>query len=99
MHGIPAPWGNVVFIGGFQSGFCGRRQQHSTHEWALKLVSGASFLVQLALFFEPEPVPELPAPAVGPKKPEIGQKPGPGRRGRVCHRQRRQTSQGRPTPG
>ncbi len=34
--------------------------------------------MQLALFFEPEPVPGLPGPAVGPKGPQIDQKPGAG---------------------
>ncbi len=33
-------------------------------------------MVQPALFVEPEPVPRLPEPAVGPKGPKIGQKPG-----------------------
>ncbi len=36
------------------------------------------FLVQPALFFEPEPFPRFPGPAVGPKGPNIGQKPGAG---------------------
>ncbi len=31
-----------------------------------------------ALFFEPEPVPRLPEPALGPEGPKIGQKPGAG---------------------
>ncbi len=35
-------------------------------------------MVQSALFFEPEPVPSLPGPAVGPKEPKIGQKPRAG---------------------
>ncbi len=35
-------------------------------------------MVQTALFFEPELVPRLRGPAVGPKGPEIGQKPGAG---------------------
>ncbi len=33
--------------------------------------------MQPALIFEPEPVPRLPGPAVGPKGPKIGQNPGP----------------------
>ncbi len=33
-------------------------------------------MVQPALFSEPEPFPRLPGPAVGPKGPKIGQKPG-----------------------
>jgi hypothetical protein len=58
--------------------FCGRQQKHSTHELALELVSGAVFLVQPALLFEPEPVPRLPGPAAGRKGPKIGQKPKTG---------------------
>ncbi len=30
------------------------------------------------IIFEPEPFPRLPGPAVGPKGPKIGQKPGAG---------------------
>ncbi len=35
-------------------------------------------MVQPALSFEPETVPGLPGPAVGPKGPKIGQKPEAG---------------------
>ncbi len=35
-------------------------------------------MAQPALSFEPEPVPRLPGPAVGPKGPKICQKPGAG---------------------
>ncbi len=35
-------------------------------------------MVQPALSLEPEPVPRLAWPAVGPKGPKIGQKPGAG---------------------
>ncbi len=37
-----------------------------------------SFLVQLALLLELGPFPGLPGPAVGPKGPKIGLKPGAG---------------------
>ena len=35
-------------------------------------------MAEPALCFEPEPVLELPGPAVGPKGPKIGQEPGAG---------------------
>jgi hypothetical protein len=50
----------------------------STHERALYLNSGAEFLVQPALCFEPGPFHGLPGPAASPEGPKIGQKTGAG---------------------
>ena len=40
--------------------------------------SGADLCCAICTIFEPEPVPRLPGPAVGPEGPKIGQKPGAG---------------------
>ncbi len=40
-------------------------------------ISGAVFLRKLQYFCEPEPVPRLPGPAVGPKGPKSAQNQGP----------------------